>query len=115
MRWSEDQYRAYLTRGQPPAISEKAFQSAVVRLAREHGWLCYHTHDSRKSLPGFPDLVCAHPAGQRPILYTELKVPGGQLTLQQHAWLEALARAEGKEVHVWTPEDMPTIVWALTR
>jgi hypothetical protein len=99
----------------PPPLSEKAFLTAVVRLAREHGWLCWHAYNARKSLPGYPDLTLCHPSGQRPLLFAELKVPGGQLTLQQHAWLEALTLAQEKEVQVWTPEDMPRIVWALTR
>lgn len=102
-----------LTPAQAQQISEKVFMAAVVRLAREHGWLCYHTHNARKSLPGYPDLTMAK-AG-RPLLFAELKVPGGQLTLQQHAWLEALTLAEGKEVHLWQPDDWPTIAARLTR
>lgn len=97
----------------PPVVSEKAFMAAVIRVAKEHGWLVWHAYNSRKSLPGYPDLTLAK-AG-RPVLFSELKVPGGALTLQQHAWLEALTLAEGKEVHCWTPEQWPLIVAALRR
>ena len=90
----------------PPVVSEKAFMTAVIRLAKEHAWLVYHTHDSRKSFPGYPDLTLAKPG--KPVIFSELKVPGGALTLQQHAWLEALTLAEGKEVHLGQPEH-----WAL--
>ena len=37
-------------------LNEKKFQSQVVRIAKVFGWLCYHTYDSRRSEPGFPDL-----------------------------------------------------------
>ena len=51
-------------------ITEAQFQARVVGIARENGFkvlrkdplqrpldLVYHTHDSRRSVPGFPDLV----------------------------------------------------------
>ncbi len=38
-------------------LYEKPFQAQVVELARLSGWLTYHTHDSRRSQSGFPDLV----------------------------------------------------------
>jgi hypothetical protein len=97
-----------------PAVSEKAFMAAVVRLARDHGWLAYHVHDSRKSLPGYPDLTLVHP--QRHVaLWAELKVPGGVLTLQQAHWLKALGQVERTEAHLWMPEDMEDICRMLQR
>lgn len=39
------------------AVMEKVFQAQVLDLAHLSGWLCYHTHNSRRSAPGFPDLV----------------------------------------------------------
>ena len=38
-------------------MTEKKFQAAVLQIANMYGWLAYHTHDSRRSAPGFPDLV----------------------------------------------------------
>jgi len=91
-----------------PHVSEKAFMAAVVRLARQEGWLAYHVHDSRRSLPGYPDLTLVHP--QRHVaLWAELKVPGGVLTLQQMHWLHALGQVERTEASLWTPEDWPGI------
>lgn len=94
-----------------PAVSEKAFQAAVVRLAREHGWLCYHPHDSRRSLPGYPDLTMVR---EGVCLWSELKVPGGTLTLQQAHWLKALGQVRETAAFVWTPEDMAEIRMRLT-
>jgi hypothetical protein len=51
-------------------ISEKEFQAQVLGLARLSGLLCYHTHDSRRSKPGVPDLVLARPPVDR---FVELK------------------------------------------
>ena len=115
VRWSEADLARYLRDDTTvvPAMSEKAFMAAIVRMAKEHSWMVYHTHDSRKSLPGYPDVTLAKPG--KPVLFVELKVPGGQLTAAQHAWLDALTLAEGKEVHVWMPEDIPKIIWSLTQ
>ena len=88
MRWSEEQYQAYLRRGQPAPVSEKAFMTAVVRLARQQQYLVYHTWSSKRSPGGFPDLICAR-AGS-PLLAIETKTDTGQVTPAQAAWLEAL-------------------------
>jgi hypothetical protein len=96
-----------------PALSEKAFMGAVVRLARQQGWYPYHTTDSRRSPSGYPDLTLVHPTRQV-ALWAELKVPGGVLTLQQAHWLKALGEVERTEAHLWMPEDMEEIRRRLT-
>jgi len=68
------------------------------------GGLCYHTHDSRRSVPGFPDLVIV--VGGR-ILYREVKLGAGRLTAEQEEWLAALTAA-GADAAVWRfPADWP--------
>lgn len=96
----------------PPPLTEAAFMRAVIRLAKEHAWLCYHTHDSRRSLPGYPDLTLVHPE-RHVALWAELKVPGGVMTLAQQRWLAALGQVEGTEAHLWYPEHWAAIVAAL--
>jgi hypothetical protein len=45
-------------RNQDGELRESVFQDQIVGLARFYGWdRVYHTHDSRRSHPGFPDLV----------------------------------------------------------
>lgn len=93
-------------------VSEKAFQSQVLELARLSGWLCYHTFDSRRSAPGFPDLVLVRPPV---ILFAELKSSGGALRPEQRGWLEALEACPGVAVRLWRPGDWPEVEETLTR
>ena len=89
-------------------ISEKSFQAAVIRVAKQEGWLVHWTFDSRRSPSGYPDLTLVHPA-RHIALCCELKVPGGVLTLAQQRWLTVLGQVERVEAHVWFPDDMPSI------
>jgi VRR-NUC domain len=82
-------------------ISEKAWMATVLEAARACGWLAYHTHNSRRSAPGFPDVVAVR--GGR-VLFVELKAEGGRLSEAQAEWLAALGGA-GADVHVWRPSD----------
>jgi hypothetical protein len=66
------------------------------------GWLIYHTHDSRRSEHGWPDLAVKRPDGR--VLFRELKKQDGRVTAEQEAWLKALA-GEGMNVGVWRPID----------
>lgn len=92
----------------PSDPSEKEFQAAVVREADRRGWsLCYHTKDSRRSEPGFPDLVLGRFRDGR-LLVAELKVGKNTATPEQEAWL-AMFRAAGVEAHLWRPEDWERI------
>jgi hypothetical protein len=86
--------------------TEEGFQDAVVQLARLHGWLMYHTHDSRHSPEGFPDLVLVRPPD---LLFVELKTATGTLTQAQKDWLCTLGDCPGVEVHVWRPSDWDVI------
>lgn len=87
------------------AMSERAFQQGVLKLARFHGFaLAYHTHDSRRSAPGFPDLVLVNPRTGR-VLWRELKTNKGRVSPEQRAWLDGLASA-GQDAGVWRPDDL---------
>lgn len=107
--------RSQPTRRQPE--SEAGFLAAVRELAARAGWLAYHTHDSRRSEAGFPDLVLVR---RGRMLLVELKAEGGRLTDEQQTWLAQLARVAGEsagavDVHVWRPSDWQAIEALLTR
>ena len=81
-------------------MPEESLQTAIVMLAKLTGWLVYHTFDSRRCTPGFPDLVMAK--GGR-ILFVELKAEKGVTQPAQQEWLRVLGMNTGVEVHVWRP------------
>ncbi len=85
-----------------PAITEKAFMAQVIQLAQLFRWKVYHTHDSRRSEKGFPDLVLV----RERILFVELKTDKGKLTKEQMEWLHVIELAGGSG-HIWRP-----IYWA---
>jgi hypothetical protein len=85
-----------------PQEAEADLQRAVLELAAAAGgWMAYHTHDSRHSAAGFPDLVLVDTRQHR-LVWVELKSDRGRLSKPQAVWLQALERA-GQEVHVWRP------------
>lgn len=81
-------------------MTEQELQQAIIDLCQWRGLAVYHTHDSRRSQPGFPDLVIA---GAR-VLFRELKSDRGKLTAEQAAWGGRLLRA-GADWSVWRPAD----------
>jgi len=85
-------------------ISEKAFQWRIVEMASKLGWKTYHTFDSRRSTPGFPDLVLVRDR----VIYAEIKTERGTLSVMQSIWLDILKNA-GQECYVWKPSDYATV------
>lgn len=69
-----------------PQITEKAFQATVIKALKITGWEFYHTFDSRRSVRGFPDLVCLH-AAKKKAMAIEIKTETGKLTTEQDQWL----------------------------
>lgn len=105
-------------------MSEKTLQERVIRSARARNFLVYHPYDSRRSTPGFPDLVIlwngSGPMPERPIIVAELKTERGSLRPEQKAWraaFEAVAALPGSPLayHLWRPRDWldRTIIRAL--
>jgi VRR-NUC domain len=92
-------------------VTEKKFLQMVRELAWLHGYRSYHTHDSRRSESGFPDLVLVRPARRGVAgrtIFAELKIGKNCATAEQEAWLEAL-RSTGQAAYLWRPEDWETI------
>ncbi len=86
-------------------MTERQFQGGVEQLLRLYGWRYYHTHDSRRSSAGFPDLCAVR--GSR-LVFIELKTETGRVSDEQKAWLADLENA-GVEAYVWRPSDMERI------
>lgn len=85
------------------AMPEAVLQRNVLALCKQLGLLAYHTHDSRRSEAGFPDLVIV---GQHKVLYRELKTQTGKASVDQLHWLVAL-RTAGVDADIWRPEHWP--------
>ena len=93
------------------SASEKDFQQQVVDLARLNHWMVYHTADSRRSYPGFPDLVMV----RGPMLLAlELKTEAGKVTVQQQEWIDALQKVRIVSADIARPHHWPDIERALT-
>lgn len=88
---------------QAKAMSERQLQDQIIELAKRMGFIVYHTHDSRRSEAGFPDLVLVHPKQLR-IVWRELKSETGTTTPEQKVWISTLSLV-GEDVDVWRPRD----------
>jgi hypothetical protein len=83
-------------------MTEAELQGNVIEAAKLLGWThVYHTHDSRRSEAGFPDLVLLR---RDRILVIELKSQTGKLTPEQEGWLYAFGEA-GVDWRLFRPED----------
>ena len=57
----------------PPAMTEGELEALVEQAFRLGGWLVFHTRDSRRSEPGFPDIVAVKAPW---VVFSELKASG---------------------------------------
>lgn len=81
-------------------MTEKQWQTLVVGMAGACGWMLYHTYDSRRSAPGFPDLVLVKDR----VIFVELKTNKGRMTQAQREWRDNLRSARA-EWYLWRPRD----------
>jgi hypothetical protein len=88
---------------QAAQMTEAQLQGAIIAAAQRLGWLVYHTHDSRRSQPGYPDLHLVH-EGRHLSIMRELKKQNGRLRPDQLEWLTTLDLA-GHDTGVWRPID----------
>lgn len=79
---------------------EKTFQQQVINLARQLGWKAYHPYDSRRSVPGYPDLTLCH--AEHGVIWAELKTEKGRVSPAQREWLDHLTAA-GQTAVIWRP------------
>lgn len=89
-------------------MTEDELQKLVLEAVKVRSLIAYHTYDSRRSQPGFPDLVIV---GQNAALFRELKSAKGRVTPEQKFWIAALDQA-GMDVDIWRPADWPIRIMA---
>lgn len=82
---------------------ESEFQAEVLKLAKRTGWKWYHVANTRRRVPGFPDLVLVHRNTGR-LVFAELKAETGRVSPAQEEWLDLLGLRN--EAHVWRPADL---------
>lgn len=86
------------------SLTERQFQQRITDLCDVLGLAWYHTHDSRRSPSGFPDLVIV---GKRTI-FVELKSEKGRITPAQRGWLQNL-KESGEWTALWRPSDWDAV------
>lgn len=86
--------------------TEACFQAMVIKIAEEAGWKVYHTTDSRKSRPGWPDLVLCR--GTQAIFW-ECKTEKGKMSDAQMEWIQALQNIKTVEASMIRPSDLDVI------
>ncbi len=95
--------------GKPPQHPERDFMQEIIAWLEDRGWLVYHTHNSRFSQTGFPDLFCVR---KNQAIALEVKAEGkplrkgrvskrGKWLPGQDEWLAALNHAGVKALAVW--------------
>lgn len=83
----------------------------VADAARTLGWLVYHTYDSHRSEPSFPDLVLVKPPY---VLFVDIKTEVGELSQEQVLWLQRLDNCTHPPIALlWRPSDLPAAFEAL--
>ncbi len=95
-------------------MTEKELQANVLELAKINSWLFFHAYDSRRSQPGFPDLVMLR---YDRLIFVELKSAKGRLRPEQVMWQQGLEVVQTRkavrrnehnllpEVYLWRPSD----------
>ena len=91
-------------------IKEAAYQRMVVDLLTMYRFRVFHTYDSRRSAPGFPDVIATD--GQRLFVW-EFKTERGQVSPDQEAWIVAL-RPFATDARVVRPSDWDELVAIIT-
>ena len=84
------------------AVKEDELLANIRLVCRVRKLLCYHTHRSERSEPGWPDLAIV----EGNVLHLwELKRQKGKVRPEQLVWLEALQQIPGVDARIVRPMD----------
>ena len=64
-------------------MREREYQDMIVKAASYLGYAVYHTFDSRRSQPGYPDLTLCKDGR---LIFLEVKTEKGKVRPEQIAW-----------------------------
>jgi len=87
-------------------VRERDFQRLIVEAAGYLGYAVYHTFDSRRSNPGWPDLVLLK---QGRMICLELKTERGRIRPEQEVWIAALDQVPGVTARIVRPSQWDQI------
>jgi len=90
-------------------MSESQMQAGIKRMAKQLGYLVYHTMNAIGSDKGYPDL---HVVGHGREWFLELKGPKPKISDAQIAWIDALV-ALGRDARFVHPPDYDGILQEL--
>ena len=93
-------------------IPEREFLRQIRDLANVFGWKIYHTHNSKHSEKGYPDVTLVRDGD---LIFSELKTNSGRLTPEQTQWIEALGQCRTVEACIWRPSQWDRIVERLRK
>lgn len=108
---------ASLPRLRDQKVTEKEWAGTFHETAVLFGWRDYHTYNSRRSEPGFPDHVLVR--AERMVI-AELKTEEGELSPAQEWWINALQKVAAAsngalEVYLFRPSQFETEVLEVLR
>lgn len=85
----------------PRSRDEIEVQNQIIAVVKTLGYLTYHTHDSRRSEKGFPDLCIV---GFGKLMFIEFKAGKNTVTKEQQQWLDEfqIAGVDARLYHVDT-------------
>lgn len=84
------------------SMKEKRWLAQVREMAEGFGWWVCHHYDSRRTTPGWPDLMLIRPPR---LILAELKRHGEKATEPQARVLYLLGQCKGVEAYLWRPLD----------
>jgi len=91
-------------------VSENELQAEVIRILKDAGFTkIYHTYNSQKSEPGYPDILAIRTTDGL-MLVLENKTETGKCTKAQLEWLEAFQSIKKYHVAVIRPHDIEDLV-----
>jgi hypothetical protein len=88
-------------------MTEAELQQIIIDQAELVGWRVFHDNDSRRNVPGFPDLVLVRPPR---VVFMELKSATGRLRPEQHEWMDALMRCDTIASAIVRPDHLDRIL-----